>query len=104
MPEKYTLVSKDPEFKPLPLLEIHNPGPNIPEYVDKTNPENLFRLYFDNRILDILVDCTNSNATTQRDVSIKQRDWEPVIRYDILSYLGILIWMGIHREPQQRMY
>jgi hypothetical protein len=31
--------------------------------------------------------------------SLNQRPWKPVTTYEILIYLGILIYMGIHVEP-----
>ena len=65
----------------------------------------------------MIVGCTNKNAEKAREnpaasragnirfhESFNQRLWHPVISDEILAYFGILIYMGIHREPHVNHY
>jgi len=77
-----------------------------------SSPEDLFSLFFTDPILDRIIRCTNLNAervrinpvaTRSKNIrfhdSLNQLPWKPVISYEILAYLGTLIYMGIHVEP-----
>src|SRR3982751_4335010 len=81
--------------------------PNSAQILDE---EALFRLLFNDEVLDIIVRCTNSNAARKREEFINsseggtQRPWKSVNRLEILSYIGIILYMGIHIEPHQDMY
>jgi hypothetical protein len=82
-----------------------------------SSPEDLFSLFFTDSILDRIVRCTNLNAervradpvaTRAKNIrfheSLNQRIWKPVTSDEILTYLGILIYMGIHIEPYINNY
>jgi hypothetical protein len=80
--------------------------------IDSSSPEDLFSLFFTDLVLDRIVQCTNLNAERVRidpvaaraknirfHDSLNQLPWKPVTSSEILAYLGILIYMGIHVEP-----
>src|SRR5437764_1875618 len=80
--------------------------------IDSSRPEDLFSLFFTDLVLDRIVRCTNINAervradpvaTRAKNIrfhdSLNQLPWKPVTSSEILAYLGILIYMGIHVEP-----
>jgi hypothetical protein len=69
LPSKYDDISSYPQFDPLELVPIDNPGPNLSQDVNLSDPETLFLLYFDDRILNQLISCTNACAVRSRDVS-----------------------------------
>ena len=84
----------------------------IPNTIDSSNPEALFTLFFTDSVIDRIVQCTNINAEnirtdplTSRAQNIRFHDsynqlpWKPATLSEILAYLGILIYMGIHPEP-----
>ncbi len=101
LPSQYSHIGSYPTFKPLKLDPIVNPGPILPSGFDSEDPEAVFRLLFDDRILDRIVRCTNLNAaaSTQHETA-----WKPVTKEEILSYLGALIFFGLENTPEQRNY
>ena len=81
--------------------------------IDSNSPETLFSLFFTDTVLNRIVRCTNLNAekvrvdpvaTRAKNIrfhdSLNQLPWKPVTSSEILAYLGILIYMGIHVEPE----
>jgi Transposase IS4 len=79
---------------------IANPGLTLPDSFNSEDAEALFRLLFDDRILDRIVRCTNLNAASKHHKGA----WKPVLREDILSYLGILIFFSLEKVTEQRDY
>ena len=63
------------------------------------HPEVIFRLLFNDKLLNLIVDCTNKNAEIQREqyqqttFRSSQRTWKPINQSDILAYLGIIIYI-----------
>ena len=100
LPSQYNNIVPNPEFKPMKMDPIISPGPILPNGYDSKDPEALFRLLFDDRILDRIVRCTNLNAASKQH----ERAWRPVSREDILSYLGILIFFGLDQAVEQKDY
>jgi len=111
---------KPPGFSPLKLipgfkamdLNRTTSSSQLPETIDSSSPEALFTLFFTTSVIDRIVRCTNVNAEKIRadpvasraknirfHDSYNQRPWKPVTSSEILAYLGILIYMGIHVEP-----
>jgi hypothetical protein len=89
----------------------------IPNTIDSSSPEALFTLFFTDSVIDRIVQCTNINAESIRADPVASRaqnirfhdsynqcPWKPVTSSDILAYLGILIYMGIHIEPHIHNY
>jgi hypothetical protein len=105
-----------PEFEAMELENIKGSS-QIPCTIDSSSPEDLFSLFFTDSVLDRIVRCTNLNAESVRvdpvaarsknvrfHDSLNQTPWKPVTSYEILAYLGILIYMGIHIEPHINDY
>jgi hypothetical protein len=80
--------------------------------IDSSSPKSLFSLFFTNLVLDRVVRYTNLNtervrvdpiATRAKNIrfhdSLNQLPWKPATSSEILAYLGILIYIGIHIEP-----
>ena len=73
-------------------------GPKVSPNV-KT-PEECFALFFDDSLLDYIVDCTNEYA--QKKIAAKEltdralyRNWRPVTREEMKGFLAIILNMGI---------
>ena len=79
---------------------ITNPGPILPPEFSSKDPETVFRLLFDDRILDRIVRCTNQYATSKEH----RIPWKLVSKEEILSYLGCLIFFGLEKTPVQSNY
>jgi hypothetical protein len=71
----------------------------IPDTTDSSSPESLFTLFFTDSVIDRIVQCTNINAESVRADPDNECPWKPVTSSEILAYLGILIYMGIHIAP-----
>jgi hypothetical protein len=120
LPSIYKDISSKPDFEPLKLEPIDNPGPKLLENVDSSNLESVFRLLWDDSIIDYLVYYTNACALRTKarpsgaaakaaavkaaatdaaadgddesdNVAVVQRDWIPVTIYDILAYIGVVM-------------
>jgi Transposase IS4 len=96
-----------PAFSPLFIVNNQS-SPQLPKpYI---SPEEVFRLLATDQCLDLIVQCTNQNAALQRKIYLAQpirglqRPWQLVNRTEILAYLGILIYMGLHIEPHPSDY
>jgi len=92
-------------FKPMEFTQ-KNGVPRGLQDSDYKTPESLFRLFFDNPVIDLIVQRTNQHAEelrTQKD-DYQQRPWKPVDRATILAYLGVLVHMGVHKEAETEMY
>jgi Transposase IS4 len=74
LPPQYDNITPNPAFTPMKMDPIVNPGPILPDGFDSEDPEALFRLLFDDRILDRIVRCTNLNAASIQH----KRAWKPV--------------------------
>jgi hypothetical protein len=99
-----------PFFEPLVYTQSEN-TPQLPPNFNSSDPSALFNLFFDDRVIGIIVKATNENARhkkakfdTSQDAQrvtglaeAQQRRWRDVTSDEILAYLGISIWMGCQR-------
>lgn len=129
LPTQYKLSSKNKQLPtnilPLELIpkfdamDLNNTqgSAQIPNEIDASSPEAVFSLFFTSSIIDHIVQCTNNNAERARAdpvasraknirylSSLNQKPWKPVTADEILTYLGIEIYMGIHTEPHLDYY
>jgi hypothetical protein len=79
---------------------IINSGPILPDGFNSEDPEALFRLLFDDRVLERIVRCTNLNAASKHH----RIPWKPVSHKDILSYIGSLVFFGLEQATEQKDY
>jgi hypothetical protein len=105
-----------PKFEAMDLNHTTSSS-QIPDAIDSSSPEALFNLFFTDSVINRIVRCTNINAestradpVTSRAQNIRFHDshnqlpWKSVTSSEILAYLGILIYMGIHVEPHINDY
>lgn len=102
-----------PIFEPLVYTQSEN-TPQLPPNFNSSDPMALFNLFFDDEVIEIIVEATNKNAKykmakfdagrdTQR-AEAQQRRWRDVTSDEILAYLGISIWMGCQRLKTIKEY
>src|SRR5436309_3536651 len=93
-----------PAWDPLYVENEHIRGcPRLPPHVRGKEPLQVFRLFWDDEMINKIVVYTNCNAQLQRSSGPLQetaRSWAPVTNDEIYSYLSIVIHMGLHRESQ----
>jgi len=105
-----------PKFEAMQLENAKGSSQNL-HTIAASSPGDLFSLFFTDLVLDRIVRCTNLNAERARadpvaaraknirfHDSLNQMPWKPVTSSEILAYLGILIYMGIHVEPHINDY
>jgi len=117
---EYESLLEIPDFDPLPI-PYREGSPIIPSKLDASDPEALFRYCFNDEIINHIVFCTNKNAekdrreqTTSRsrnttmehkeNGTFRPESWRPVTNPEILTYLGIDLYMSLYPAPQQRDY
>jgi hypothetical protein len=59
LPAEYDALRAVPLFKPIELDPIINSGPNLPTELDLNDPVAFFRLFFNDNLIQYLVNCTN---------------------------------------------
>ena len=95
-----------PEWDPLVIEnDLERGRPRLPHNLDRTSSIALFRLFFTDQWLEVLVQCTNANAAKIQAEEANQdfraaRLWHPVDKYDIMRYLAGVIHMGLHPEAE----
>jgi len=95
------------EFLPLDIgpdfpLSIHLPADVLP-----SNALGLFALYFTQERLELIVDYTNRNYRPSKDPDLpytRAEAWIPLTTQELMIYLGITIYMGLHEENRIRDY
>jgi hypothetical protein len=112
-PSLLSQLEQIPKFEAMELENVKGSS-QIP---CTSSPEDLFSLFFTESVLDRIVRCSNLNAERVRidpvasrpknirfHDSLNQLPWKPVTSDEILAYLGIQIYMGIHVEPHINDY
>jgi Transposase IS4 len=99
-----------PNFDPVPINNNNTYGyPNIPEHINISNPYKLFKLFFIDKLLDKLIEYTNRNAELhptppERRPKDSPWAWKPTYRQELLTYLAILLHIGVYTEPSTEDY
>ena len=92
-----------PDFEPLFIENGFNHGsPNLPPDFDDTGCFEIFKLFFTDELMDLIVYHTNTHANMLYPKDTPKgnpRRWKPTSRQEIYAYFGVLIYMGIHKEP-----
>jgi hypothetical protein len=99
---------KDVQFKPFLPGDHRAPKLNIPSNIDTTDPLALLDLFIPPEIYTTIAENTNlytivCNAPITRS-STNSRYWWPTNENEICVLFGILYYMGVHREPNYKIY
>src|SRR5207248_6555352 len=100
--------SKEVIFSPFSPGVPREPEVNIPNNIDTTDPLALLNLFITPEMYAIIAQNTNlyaivNNAPTVR-TSTNKRYWWPTSANEIRVFYGIFYYMGVHREPNYRIY
>ncbi len=115
-PSGFSPLKLIPKFKAIDLNRITSFS-QIPNMINSSSPEDLFTLFFTDSVINHIIQCTNVNIESVRadpvasraqniqfHNSYNQLPWKPATSSEILVYLRILIYMGIHPEPHINDY
>ena len=101
-------LPEDVRFEPFKIGDHRDPKLNIPSNIDVGDPLALLDLFIPPEMYSILAENTNLyalayNAPTTRSVT-NSRYWWPTTAFEIRVLFGIFFYMGIHREPNYKIY
>jgi hypothetical protein len=101
-------LPKDVHFDPFDPGDIREPKLNIPSNIDVSDPLELLDLFIPPKIYAIIAKNTNLYATANNASTIRtptnSRYWWPTDKDEIRVLFGVLIYMGVHKEPNYTIY
>jgi hypothetical protein len=70
------------------------------------HPYDYFALFFTPDLFQTITKNTNRYANTHRIHAVEEglREWSDLLIKELYVFIGVIIYMGIHKEPQTRMY
>lgn len=97
---------KNIEFIPFPPEDKRAAKPLLPTtFPTKPTPADYFTLFFTDNVYDMITKNTNKYASIRRrDVENKQREWDDMLAHELRVFIGAIIYMGVHVEPQIEDY
>lgn len=105
---KSKTIPKEPPPKPWPLpkykaVKITKPWTNgqsqLPKTIAPNDPYAIFDLFFNEEVIEILVQHTNEYAFLYSGSKTSEsRTWFPTTVKEFRAFLGVTVWMGIHIE------
>jgi hypothetical protein len=99
---------KEIKYEPLILGDHRVPKANIPPNVDATDPLALLDLFIPPAMYTTIAENTNLYAIFKKaptaPTNSSSRYWWPTNKNEIRVLFGILYYMGVHREPNFRIY
>jgi Transposase IS4 len=99
---------KEIEYEPLILGDHRAPKVNIPSNIDTTDPLALLDLFIPPSMYTTIAENTNLYAISKKaplaPTKSSSRYWWPTNENEIRVLFGILYYMGVHREPNFRIY
>lgn len=93
-------------FQPMKCPDFP-PQINLPPHVQPIDAWGIFKLFFTEEQVQIVVDNTNDHQNRPYDVlkpHSRAHQWKPITLSEAYAYLGIRIYMGIHPENQIAHY
>jgi hypothetical protein len=88
----------------LPRPASANLPTSFPPILQAT-PFDYFTLFFTPELYKLIARNTNTYAATQRmQKDERQREWRDIIHEDIMVFIGVVIYMGVHLEADISSY
>ena len=101
IPDPKTVV-----FEPMPIPTRHPPILHLPSSLDPDNPYALFTLFWPEKMWDTIARNTNFYAIQKRMLCAKegQRPWHQTCAAELKVFVGILVYMGLHKSYAEHVY
>lgn len=93
-------------FEPIEL-EAHTPARSLlpPSFTAQSHAFDYFTLFFTPELFQLITKHTNQYATIQKlNIQERQREWSNLLIEELYVFIGAIIYMGIHEEPETSMY
>jgi hypothetical protein len=94
-------------FDPIELEQHRDAQPLLPPTFSATShPFDYFALFFTHDLFKTITTNTNRYAATQRIRAGEEgmREWTDLLVDELYVFIGAIIYMGIHEEPDTSMY
>jgi Transposase IS4 len=77
-----------------------------PTFPTDPHPFDYFTLFFTRDLFQTITTNTNRYTNKQRIHAVKEgmREWSDLLIEELYVFIGVIIYMGIHIEPQISMY
>jgi hypothetical protein len=102
---------KDVDYEPIKMNESRPPQVHLPEGTNYKSALSLFSLFFPDSLFWEIANNTNTYAQMSRPPiplanlpRTNQRPWYNTSVPELKIFVGILIYMGVHREPSVECY
>ncbi len=97
---------KSIQFKPFQPEQIRPAQALLPsDFPNQPVPSDYFNLFFTSDLFDLIVRNTNKYAVIQRlNKEERLRAWHNVNSAEIRVFIGVVIYMGVHIEPETTWY
>lgn len=94
------------EFEPLQTDKNRPCQLRIPPNIDITNPYQLFSLFYNESLWEVLANNTNfyAYAKASKNYNPHARKWYPTTPQEIKVFIGVQIYMGFTSEPELKDY
>lgn len=105
-PDLPPAIKTGSRFIPMNLPDFP-PGVQLPPEVSANDAFKIWQLFFSKEMVDIIVQHTNDHNNRPYHVLkpySRAKLWKPVTADEFYGYLGIRIYMGLHRENQIEDY
>jgi hypothetical protein len=94
-------------FEPFQPEQPRQPARAVlpPSFPQTSKPFDYFSLFFTPDLFRIITTNTNQYANIQRlhkEEGI--REWTDLLLEELYVFIGVIIYMGVHEEPQMKMY
>jgi hypothetical protein len=94
-------------FEPIELESHKDAQALLPAtFSSQSHPYDYFALFFTLELVQLITTHTNQYAAMQRlhKNQERQREWNNLIADELYVFIGALIYMGVHHEPNISMY
>lgn len=105
-PKRKPLQKKGTQFIPMDCPPFE-PQVILPTHVSPSNALGIFSLYFSDPILENIVQSTNKHverAPSPKQPNARAHEWVPLTVQELRTYLGIIIYQGLHIEKSLKDY
>ncbi len=94
-------------FEPI-RLEPHRHAQALlpPSFTEHSHPYDYFALFFTPNLFQTITKNTNRYAAIHRIYAVQegQREWSDLLVEELYVFIGAIIYMGVHDEPDIPMY
>jgi hypothetical protein len=96
----------DISYEPVQTEDHRDAYPLLPPtFTEHSHPYDYFALFFTPYLFNLIMKNTNQYAATHRSTGHEgQREWTELLVEELYIFIGAIIYMGVHEEPEVSLY